>query len=107
MITFNSPYISPESNKGILINGHLTVQAAADTTGYNIQYLRRLLRSGKLDRIKFSQIWLIDMGSLETYLKDSKTQLTDGSGRACGFAGSALSTWSCKSPGSRTSSHQT
>jgi hypothetical protein len=27
MITFNSPYISPESNKGVLINGHLTVQA--------------------------------------------------------------------------------
>ena len=49
MITFNSFIISQESNKGILINGHLTVQTAADATGYNRQYLRRLLRSGKLE----------------------------------------------------------
>jgi len=69
MITFNSPYISPESNKGILIKGHLTVQAAADATGYNMQYLRRLLRSSTLEGIKIGQIWLIEIQSLETYLK--------------------------------------
>ena len=69
MITFNSPYISPESNKGILINGHLTVQAAADATGYNIQYLRSILRSGALVGIKIGQMWLIDMDAIEAYLK--------------------------------------
>ena len=69
MISFNSPYISPESNKGILINHHVTVQAAAEVTGYNIQYLRRLLRSGMLEGIKIGQIWLIEMQSLEMYLK--------------------------------------
>jgi excisionase family DNA binding protein len=80
MITFNSPYISSESNKGILINRHLTVQAAADVTGYNIQYLRRLLRSGALEGVKIGQMWLIDIESLETYLEHVE-QTTD---RRCG-----------------------
>ena len=69
MISFNSTYISPQSLSGFLINGHVTVQAAADVTGYNIQYLRSLLRSGKLGGIKIGQIWLIEMQSLETYLQ--------------------------------------
>ena len=69
MISFNSPYISPESKKGIPINGYITVQAATDATGYNMQNLRRLLRFGKLEGIKIGQIWLIKMQSLETYLQ--------------------------------------
>ena len=68
MVSFNSPYISQQSHTGILINRHVTVQAAAEVTGYNNQYLRRMLRSGKLEGIKIGQIWLIDMESLETYL---------------------------------------
>ena len=80
MITLHSHYISPESNKGILINGHLTVQAAADETGYNMQYLRRLLRSGKLQGIKIGQIWLIEMQSLETYIQ----YVESTSDRRCG-----------------------
>ena len=56
MITFNSPYIFPESNKGMLINGHLTVQAAAEATGYNMQYLHQMLRSGTLKGVKIGQI---------------------------------------------------
>ncbi len=80
MITFNSPYNSPESNKGILINGHITVQAAAELTGYNQQYLRRLLRSGTLEGIKIGQIWLIEMESLETYL----LHVESTSDRRCG-----------------------
>ena len=69
MIAFNSQHISSESNKGILINGHIKVHAAADATGYNMQYLRRLLRSGKLEGIKIGQIWLIEMQSLEIYIE--------------------------------------
>ena len=80
MITFNSPYISQHSHTGILINQHVTVQAAADVTGYNIQYLRRLLRSGKLDGIKIGQIWLIEMQSLEKYLQ----HVGSTSDRRCG-----------------------
>jgi len=69
MISLNTPYISQQPHTEILINQHLTVQAAADVTGYNIQYLRRLLRSGTLEGCKIGQMWLIDMESLEAYLR--------------------------------------
>ena len=80
MISFNTPNNSKQSQTGILINHHVTVQAAAEVTGYNIQYLRRLLRSGKLEGIKIGQLWLIEMQYLETYL-----QLVENtSDRRCG-----------------------
>ena len=80
MISINFPYISPQSHTGILINSHVTVQAAAEVTGYNIQYLRRILRSGKLEGVKIGQIWLIEMESLETYLHHVEST----SDRRCG-----------------------
>jgi len=55
MISFNSTSISKQLNKGILINQHITVQATAEVTGYNIQYLSRILRSGDLKGIKIGQ----------------------------------------------------
>jgi hypothetical protein len=48
MISLNTQNIPQQSNTGIFVNQHITVQAAADVTGYNIQYLRRILRSGAL-----------------------------------------------------------
>jgi excisionase family DNA binding protein len=80
MVSINSPYISQQSHTGFLINEHVTVLAAADVTGYNIQCLRRLLRSGKLEGIKIGQLWLIEMQSLDPYLKRVKTT----SDRRCG-----------------------
>ena len=80
MTLFNTPYISQQTHTGILINRHLTVQAAAEATGYNNQYLRRLLRSGKLEGIKIGQLWLIEMESLETYLQYAEST----SDRRCG-----------------------
>jgi excisionase family DNA binding protein len=47
----------------------VTIQTATEATGYNLQYLRRLLRSGKIIGIKIGQVWLIDFDSLEAYLK--------------------------------------
>jgi excisionase family DNA binding protein len=69
MISFNSPSNSQQSNTGVLIHQHITVQAAADVTGYNIQYLRRMLSSGALKGIKIGHMWLIDMESLGKYLE--------------------------------------
>ena len=63
-----------------IISNHITVNTAAEATGYNIQYLRRLLRSGKLEGIKIGQIWLIEMQSLEMYLQ----QVESTSDRRCG-----------------------
>jgi hypothetical protein len=45
------------------------VQAAAEITGYNIQHLRRILRSGTLKGCKIDQMWLIEVDALEAYLK--------------------------------------
>ena len=80
MISYNSPSISQQFHTGILVNRHITVQAAAETTGYNTQYLRRILRSGALEGIKIGQMWLIEMDALETYLKSVKNT----SDRRCG-----------------------
>ena len=80
MISFKSPYIPPQINTGILISKHITVQAAAEVTGYNIQYLRRILRSGVLRGIKIGQMWLIEMESLEAYLQ----RVEGTSDRRCG-----------------------
>ena len=80
MISFYSPNISQQSNTGIFINQHITVQSAAKVTGYNIQYLRRMLRSGALKGVKIGQMWLIDMDALEAHLK----HVEGTSDRRCG-----------------------
>jgi excisionase family DNA binding protein len=66
MISFNTP-LSPEYN---LISGqYLTVQSAAEATGYNAQYLRRLLRAGRLEGVRVAQMWLIRLEALQAYLE--------------------------------------
>ena len=80
MISLNSPDISLQSLTGLLLEEHISVQAAADVTGYNIQYLCRLLRSGTLEGIEIGQIWLIEMQSLGMYLQ----HVESNSDRRCG-----------------------
>ncbi len=55
-------------SNGILQENLITVNAAAEITGYNVQYLRRLLRARRLDGIKIGQVWLIRMKSMKAYL---------------------------------------
>ena len=80
MVSFNSPSNSQQSNTGVFIHQHITVQAAAEATGYNIQYLRRMLRSGALKGVKIGQMWLIEMDALGAYLK----HVENTSDRRCG-----------------------
>ncbi len=80
MISFYSPNISPQLHTGVLINRHITVQAAAEVTGYNIQYLRRMLRSGTLEGVKIGQMWLIYMEALDAYLQ----RIEDTTDQRCG-----------------------
>ena len=69
MITLNSPH-TPKSNSTVACQvKYLTVEAASELSGYNIQYLRRLLRAGKLASIKVGQMWLIQIDSFEGYLR--------------------------------------
>ena len=79
MISLNTQTLSQPKNSDV-INNHITVDTAAEITGYNIQYLRRLLRSGKLEGIKIGQIWLIELESLEMYL----IHIESSSDRRCG-----------------------
>lgn len=53
----------------VVVNNHISVRAAAEYSGYSLQYLRRLLRTGKLEGLKIGQIWLIDKDAFETYLE--------------------------------------
>ena len=52
-----------------VLNNHICAQVAAKYSGYSLQYLRRLLRNGKLEGIKIGQIWLIDKGALKDEIK--------------------------------------
>ena len=47
----------------------LTVRSASEISGYNQQYLRRLLRNRVFQSRKIGQTWLIDKKSFLDYLK--------------------------------------
>ena len=59
-----------------VLNNHISVQAAAKYSGYSLQYIRRLLRCGKLVGLKIGQVWLIEKNAFEAYL-DMAVQATD------------------------------
>ena len=61
-----------ESPFPFVFNNYISVQAAAFHSGYNVQYLRRLLRDGRLSGMKLGQAWLIDKGTFESYLENVK-----------------------------------
>ena len=50
---------------GVVLDRHLSVRAAAESSGCNEQYLRRLLRTGQLQGVKIGQVWLIRLASLD------------------------------------------
>ena len=62
----------PGSEIPIVFNNCISVNGAAFHSGYNVQYLRRLLRDGRLTGLKLGQAWLIDKGTFEAYLENAK-----------------------------------
>ena len=50
---------------------YVTVKTASKYSGYNEQYLRRLLREGTFKTRKIGQLWLIDKSDFRKYLKDA------------------------------------
>jgi AraC-like DNA-binding protein len=70
MFTFSPHVCSPE----VVLEEHISVKAAAEHSGYSIQYLRRLLRDGLLDGTKIGQVWLIELASFERYLRHGQMQ---------------------------------
>jgi excisionase family DNA binding protein len=69
MNTFSLPQGS--STRGVLDN-HMSIQAAAEYSGYNLQYLRRIVRKGEVEGVKVGQVWLVDLTSLDAYLERAK-----------------------------------
>ena len=61
----------PGSTIPIVFNNCISVKTAAFHSGYNMQYLRRLLRDGRLFGMKLGQAWLIDKRMFETYLENA------------------------------------
>jgi len=51
-----------------LLSDYITVRTAADISGYNQQYLRRLLRENTFRSRRLGQLWLIDRYSFFEYL---------------------------------------
>jgi excisionase family DNA binding protein len=47
-----------------------TIKEASEKTGYNEEYLRRLIRQGKIDAIKVGPTYLIRKDSLEKYIAE-------------------------------------
>ena len=68
--------ISINSLRSDFIEEYLTVRTAAKISGYNQQYLRRLLRKGAIKTRKLGQIWLIDHSDFVNYLSEA-TQAKD------------------------------
>ena len=52
-----------------VLNKHISAHVAASYNGYSLQYLRRLLRHGKLAGIKIGQLWLVAKGALYIYFE--------------------------------------
>jgi len=61
----------PGSEILIVFNNCISVKGAAFQSGYNVQYLRRLIRNGRLTGMKMGQSWLIDKRTLEAYLENA------------------------------------
>lgn len=55
----------------------LTVEEAAKETGYNEQHIRRLIRTKKIEAVKFGSLYLIKQESLRAYVKQV-SQENDG-----------------------------
>jgi excisionase family DNA binding protein len=47
----------------------LTTQEATKLTGYDVQHIRRLARSGKVKGRKWGKDWMIDRTSLLAYIE--------------------------------------
>jgi excisionase family DNA binding protein len=70
MFSFSPQVRSPE----VILEKHISVKAAAECSGYSIQYLRRLLRSGRLEGTKIGQVWLIEIASFDHHLHNGHMQ---------------------------------
>jgi excisionase family DNA binding protein len=53
-------------------NEYISVRTAAEISGYNQQYLRRLLRDNIFRCKRIGQLWLIERDNFINYLENAK-----------------------------------
>ena len=63
---FSSKGLNPDVTKD-----YITVKTATLFSGYNEQYLRRLLREGMFKTRKIGQLWLIEQADFGKYFSDA------------------------------------
>ena len=68
--------VSLNQTSTFVVNNHISVKTAAAFSGYSLQYLRRLLRTSKLEGLKVGQLWLIDKKAFDAYI-DKTTKASD------------------------------
>ena len=51
------------------IEDFITIEEAIQMSGYTGQYLRRMARSGRIHALKRGPFWLVELASLQAYLK--------------------------------------
>ena len=61
----------PADHPGVILDPSVTVWAASELTGYNIQHIRRLVFDGRLEAKRVGRAWLIKIASLEAYLAEA------------------------------------
>lgn len=55
----------------------ITTNETVELSGYNAEYIRRLVRRNKIKAQKFGSVWQIDKSSLLNYMQESEHS-TDG-----------------------------
>ena len=63
-------FLFKELNTDVTEN-YITFKTASISSGYNEQYLRRLLREGILKTRKIGQLWLIERSDFGKYLQET------------------------------------
>ena len=57
-------------NAAMTIHDCVTITEAAELTGYNPEWIRRLCERGTVEARKTGRVWIIDRGSLQEYAAD-------------------------------------
>jgi hypothetical protein len=50
------------------LDNHASIQIAAEHSGDNLQYLRRLPCTGSIEGLTNGQVWLVEIASLDAHL---------------------------------------
>ena len=54
---------------GFNLADYITSEDASESSGYHVNYIRRLLRQGKIKGRKFGNVWFIERVSFQEYLE--------------------------------------